>query len=163
MVEDIVRSFGYLTLGTRLKRLGERLQAETHVVLDAAGSTAGASQSPFLGAIDHLGPLTIGELAEAIGISQPGVTRSVAALIERGLLQAEISPDDQRRRIIALSPQGRALVDMMKRETWPAIEAAVTALCDGTAGSLLDRLAAIEDRLDDASIARRIKEKETPR
>ena len=29
MVEDVVRALGYLTLGTRMKRIGERLQADT--------------------------------------------------------------------------------------------------------------------------------------
>ena len=39
MVEDVVRHFGYLTLGTRLKRVGERLQSDTQKMIDAHGAS----------------------------------------------------------------------------------------------------------------------------
>ena len=45
MITDIVRELGHLTLGTRLKRLGERLQAQTEVLLAQAGIGMPASHS----------------------------------------------------------------------------------------------------------------------
>jgi hypothetical protein len=54
MVEDVVRSFGFLTLGTRMKRIGERLQADTQRIMDDLGAPLQASQYPFLAAIDRL-------------------------------------------------------------------------------------------------------------
>lgn len=98
MVEDVVRNFGFLPLGTRLKRIGERLQADTQTIMDEMGVDLQASQYPFLAALDRLGPLTIGELAEAVGITQPGATRVVSQLIELGLVKARQAADDQRRR-----------------------------------------------------------------
>lgn len=155
MVEDVVRSFGFLTLGSRMKRIGERLQADTQRIMGEQGALVQASQYPFLAAIDRLGPLAIGELAEAVGITQPGVTRAVGQLIEAGLLEAAPSPDDQRRKMVSLSKQGRKLVDTAKREIWPRIELAARDLCGDLSGPLLDQLAAMEDGLAAVPLDRR--------
>lgn len=63
MTEDIMRRLGQLTLGTRLKLLGKRIQADTQRILDAHELSIPSAQFPFLAAIDRLGPLTIGDLA----------------------------------------------------------------------------------------------------
>ena len=155
MVEDVVRSFGFLTLGTRMKRIGEKLQADTQRIMDELGAPLQASQYPFLAAIDRLGPLTVGELAEAVGITQPGATRTIAQLVELGMLESEQAPDDQRRRIVSLSKEGRRLVAAAKRDVWPRIREAVADLCGKLDGPLLDQLAAIEDGLAAAPLDRR--------
>jgi DNA-binding MarR family transcriptional regulator len=155
VVEDIVRGFGFLALGSRLKRIGERLQADTQRIMSEHGEPLQASQYPFLAAIDMLGPLTIGELADAVGISQPGATRALMQLIELGLLDAEPATDDQRRKIVSLSRKGRRLVAAAKRDTWPRIERAVRDLCGDLSGPLLDQLAAIEDGLAAVPLDRR--------
>lgn len=155
MVEDVVRALGFLTLGSRMKRIGERLQADTQRIIDGLEAPVQASQFPFLAAVDRLGPLTIGELADAIGITQPGATRALAQLVELGLLEAQNAPDDQRRRIISLSKQGQALVDAAKRDVWPRVEGAVRDLCGDLSGPLLEQLGAIEDGLAVAPLDRR--------
>ena len=155
MVEDIVRTFGFLTLGSRLKRIGERLQADTQRVMDDMGAALQASQYPFLAALDRLGPLTIGELAGAVGITQPGVTRTVLQLIKLGLVKARQAPEDQRRKIITLTTKGQKVVDASKRDVWPRIENAVTDLCGKLSGPLLVQLAAIEDGLAALPLDRR--------
>jgi len=100
MIEDLVRRRGYLTLGSRLRRIGEMLQAETQSVMEAHGVPLQGNHYPTLAAIDENGPLTIGNLAEALGISQPGATRIVAQLIKKGVVSAEPGPVDQRQRIV---------------------------------------------------------------
>lgn len=155
MVEDVVRALGYLCLGTRLKRIGERLQADTQKIIDAFDGPVQPALHPPLAAIDRLGPLGIGELAEALGITQPGATRSVAELVRLGLVAAEQPPDDQRRRLITLTSAGRAVVDQGKSAIWPRIEAAVADLCRDLPGPFLEQLAAIEDRLRECPLDRR--------
>ena len=156
MVEDVVRAFGFLTLGTRMKRIGERLQADTQKIMDELGAPLQASQYPFLAAVDRLGPLTVGDLAEAIGITQPGATRTVRQLVELGVLESEPAPDDQRRRIVSLTKEGKRLVATAKRQVWPRIRDAVADLCGDLDGPLLDQLAAIEDGLAMAPLDRRV-------
>jgi DNA-binding MarR family transcriptional regulator len=155
MVEDVVRAFGFLTLGSRMKRIGERLQADTQRIIDESGVTVQPGQFPFLASIDRLGPLAIGELAEAVGITQPGTTRVVAQLVALGLIRVRQAPEDQRRKIITLTKKGQALVDSSKRDVWPRIEGAVTDLCAGLSGPLLEQLAEIEDGLAEKPLYRR--------
>ena len=156
MAEDVVRAFGFLTLGSRLKRIGERLQADTQRIMDDMGVSLQASQYPFLAALDRLGPLTIGELADAVGITQPGATRSLAQLIAQGLVRAKHAPEDQRRKIITLTGKGQGLVSQSKRDVWPRIEDAVADLCGELSGPLLKQLAAIEDGLAEKPLDRRL-------
>jgi len=144
---DIVKELGYLTLGTRLKRLGERLQSQTQVLLDAAGTDLPASYYPILAALDRLGPANVGALTEAVGISQPGVTRMLEKLEAEDLVRSEQSAADRRVRSIELSKAGRQLVSKAKRAVWPVIEAAVADACDGRAQSLLTALSALEEAL----------------
>ncbi|MBX2805932.1 MAG: MarR family transcriptional regulator [Hyphomicrobiales bacterium] len=156
MVEDVVRSLGYLCLGTRLKRIGERLQIDSQRIIDEMGAPIQASQYPLLVAVDRIGPLSIGELAEAVGITQPAATRASSLLVKAGLLQMEQSADDQRRRVLSLTSKGCELVEKSRDEIWPLIGNAVANLCDPLSGSLLDQLAAIEDGLADKPLPKRM-------
>lgn len=151
-MEDVVKALGHLTLGTRLKRLGERLQAQTQAVLDGAGISVPASHFPVLAALDRLGPLSVGELTEAVGVTQPGVTRLLDKLESEGLVQSRQVQDDRRIRTISLSRSGQQLVARAKRIAWPMVEAAVTNACAGPAEHLLAQLGALEDALASAPL-----------
>ena len=156
MVDDIVRSLGFLMLGTRLKRIGERLQADATRIATAQGVTVLSSQYPFLGAIDQFGPLTVGDMAVAVGITQPGVTRSIAQLAKQGMVKVRPGRDDRRQRIISLTAAGRAEVEIGKKDVWPRVDAAVADLCHGLSGPLLDQLAALEAGLAERPLDARV-------
>lgn len=158
MVEDVVRSMGYLTLGTRLKRIGELLQTQTQAVLAAYGFAQPAACFPLLAALDRLGTLSVGELSQAVGVSQPVVTRSLSGLEDGGLVQSQTSTDDRRVRRVALSRKGRTLVQRARRDAWVVIEAAVAQTCAGAEGDLLSQLAALEQALAERSLLERVQE-----
>ncbi len=155
MVEDVVRALGFLCLGTRLRRIGERLQADTQRIMDEMEVPIQASQFPLLAAIRRLGPLSVSELAEAVGITQPGATRGSALLVKAGYLKTEQVTGDQRRRVLSLTRKGHKLMDVAERDVWPRIENAVSDLCGGLSGPLLDQLMSIEDGLSDKPLYRR--------
>jgi DNA-binding MarR family transcriptional regulator len=159
MTKDIVQQLGYLTLGTRLKRLGEQMQAETQQVLGTFGIDIPSGQFPFLAAIDRLGPLSVGELAQALGVSQPGVTRTVAQLAENDLVIVESFDGDQRRKIVRLSPKAKRIITLGKEAAWPVIENAVRDLCHDLKGPILDQLSAIEMGLASESLHSRAQKK----
>lgn len=147
MTVDIVRDLGYLTLGTRLKRLGERLQAQTQVLLAEADIALPASHCPVLAALDRLGPLSVGELAQAVGISQPGISRMLETLQAEGLVVSRRPAGDRRLRAIELTRSGHELIARSKRLAWPRVESAVADACAGATGSLLEQLSALEEAL----------------
>jgi len=154
-IEDVVKELGYLALGTRLKRLGERLQAQTQVVLESAGIDVPAAHFPVLAALGRLGALSVGELTEAVGMSQPGVTRLLDKLAADGLVQSSQSVADRRVRTIELTKSGRQLISKAQRSVWPIVEAAVADACAGPARSLLPVLTALEDALARTSLNER--------
>lgn len=155
MVKDVVKELGYLALGTRLKRLGERFQAQTQVLLEQAGLDVPASHFPLLGALDRLGALSVRELTEALGVSQPGVTRMLDGLETEGWVQSIQSEDDRRLRTVELSKAGRQIVTRAKRTAWPVVEAAVADACTGAAQSVLGVLAGLETSLAAAPLSAR--------
>jgi DNA-binding MarR family transcriptional regulator len=155
MVQDVVKELGYLTLGTRLKRLGERLQAQTQVLLEQADIDLPASHFPLLAALERLGASSVGELTEALGISQPGVTRLLDKLEAEGFVRSTQLAGDRRVRTIDLTKSGRQLISRSKHAVWPMIEAAVADACVGPARPLLALLTALEEALAQAPLSTR--------
>lgn len=117
LTEDIVKAMGFLCLGSRFRRIGERLQADTQQIMEELGVSLQSAQYPFLAAVDRAGSLTIGELAQAVGITQPGATRTVSQLLELGYVDMQASAEDQRRRLISLTSRGHELVDYSKNSS----------------------------------------------
>ena len=148
-IRDFVRERGFLTLGSRFRRLGERLQAEVQELARAEGITLPAALFPTVGVLAEAGTLTVGELAQALGISQPGATRNVDRLVTLGLVEAVGGGADRRVRAVALSDRGRQLVRATEHDLWPRVAQAVAEICGGHHGPLLDLLAGIERALDE--------------
>lgn len=146
-VEDILALLGYLTLGSRFRRLGERLQAETMLIVAPQSGTLPAGQLPFLAAIDRFGPMSVGDMAATIGITQPGATKNLAQLEKLGMVVMAHSREDRRRRVASLTDAGREVVAHSQIGVWQSVEAAARRLCDGLEGTMLDQLAELERRL----------------
>lgn len=155
MTQDVVKDLGFLTLGTRFKRIGESLQAQAQTLLASNGIDMPAAHFPLLAALDRLGPLGVGELSQAVGVSQPVVSRSLLGLETNGLVESGPVAADRRVRSVRLSRKGRDLVRHAKSAVWPLIEAAVAQACQPLQGSLLDQLAALETALEQAPLLQR--------
>ncbi|POF34865.1 MarR family winged helix-turn-helix transcriptional regulator [Roseibium marinum] len=156
MVEDVVRTLGYATLGSRLKRIGEKLQAQTQELTEGlAGTDLPVPHNPVLAALDLHGPLSIGDLTKALGQSQPGVTRMVNRMKSDGLVEARSDDKDGRVSRISLTQEGERLVAHLKATLWPAAFLAVQEACAGLEGPLLDQLAQLEDALSEKPLIRR--------
>lgn len=149
-MNDILRDHGRLFLGSRLKRLAERMQAGAAKVTVDAGLPLQPVHMPLLAALDGQA-LSIGQLAQALGVSQPGITRTVGQLSELGLVQSQ-QGEDGRQRAISLTPAGLAAVARAKLQVWPQVEAAVDELFGGQADGFLRQIEAIEAALDAAPL-----------
>ena len=155
MVEDVVRAMGYTSLGTRFKRIGERLQAQSQEILEGFDAGVPSTHQIVLAALDRLGPSSIGEIAESVGIAQPGVTRMVSRLEEDGLVAAEQCTEDRRIRRVSLTPRGTTIVQTGHEGYWPRVHAAVADACASLEGSLIEQLDALEAALAEEPLGRR--------
>ena len=71
-------------------------------------------------------PRTPGELAEIERVAKPSMTRTVGALVDRGLVLRQDDPLDGRSVILSLSEEGRRSVKAIrrKRDAWMATRVA---------------------------------------
>ena len=63
-----------------------------------------------LGAIGD-GPLSMAQIARNMGLTRQSVRRTVGVLKERGFVEFQENPDHQRAKLIALTGQGRTVLD----------------------------------------------------
>lgn len=99
-------------------------------VMAAIERSLAAAGLPPLGWYDVLWPLhsapgrklRMGELAaRVVTISRSGLTRLVDRIEEAGLVRREPSPDDRRGTVVAIKPQGSAVL----RRMWPVYAAEI--------------------------------------
>lgn len=152
---DILAELGLLALGSRLKRLAERMQADAGELLARRGFPIQPSHFPLLAALDRYGALTVTEAVEALGVSQPAVTRSLAGVLELGLVETRAADDDRRVRQITLTEAGRALIERMKAEIWAPVSGVMAEMAPQLSGSLLDQIGQLEAHLQQRSLTDR--------
>jgi DNA-binding MarR family transcriptional regulator len=145
LTPDVISDMGEAFLGSRLKRLAERMQGGAARFVGSLGINVQPTHMGLLAALDRA-PMTIGQLREAVGTSQPGVTRGIGQLIEMGLVETEHRAD-RRQRALRLSRDGEALMVRVKLEVWPQLEQAVKTITQGVTGTFLEQVAAIEKAL----------------
>jgi DNA-binding MarR family transcriptional regulator len=156
MESDAVASLGYLALGTRLKRLAEQLQAGVAEAMTDSGEAVPPGQLPLLAVISDAGGMTVAQLVEAIGMSQPGISRMLGTLQRSGLVKLKVDADDARVRRAEITPKGRQALERIRERIFPKVAAAAEQLCDGL--DLLDALGTIEQRNSEIPFSRRIRE-----
>lgn len=150
MSTDLLRDLGPAYLGSRLKRLGERMQAGAARVTASANLPMQPSHMPLLAALDGR-VLSIGELVAAVGISQPGVTRGINQLVKLGLVQSQPC-SDQRRRAVSMTPAGAAAFARARVHVIPALEDALGGLTDDQLHTFMRQLATLESALGETPL-----------
>lgn len=153
---DLIAEQEHLFLGSRLKRLAERMQGDVVRLAERAGLTIQPSQYPLLATLDRLGPQTIGALATSLGLSQPAVTRTIAKLVAMELVDVTRRGRDQRRKTVALTAAGEAAIARSKLTVWPQVEAAVRDLLADLPGGLLRDITSVESRLAERPLDARV-------
>ncbi len=88
------------------------------------------------------GPLSLSELASAVSVDAPYATLIVDSLEERGLVERRPDPADRRRKLVALTPEGKEAAQRalrIKREPPPGFARLTHAELD-TLEALMRRL-----------------------
>jgi DNA-binding MarR family transcriptional regulator/N-acetylglutamate synthase-like GNAT family acetyltransferase len=158
MARDVLAEMGYLALGSRLKRLAERMQAHATKAFADRGIPVQATHFPLLAALTTYGPLSVTEAVEAVGISQPAVTRIHNSLQKLGLTRTAPVKGDNRQKQIRLTPKGEALIEDMKHDMWPHVRRAAQALCEGPDTDILGQIARLEEGLQNRPLHVRIQD-----
>jgi len=156
MSVDVIAEGAETFLGSRLKRLAERMQGGASRFSGSLGIEAQPTHMGLLAALDRAA-MTVGQLVDAVGASQPGVTRGVGQLIAMGLVES-VPRVDRREKMLRLTPAGEAMMVRVKLTLWPQLEQAVKSIIGGLEGGFLEQIAAIERALDEKPLELRAAE-----
>ena len=102
------------------------------------------SQHAALATIERCGSLTLGRLAEAERVAAPTITRVVALLEDRGLVERRPDPGDRRATLVQLTEDGRTLMSTVRRQRTAWLVEQLESLDPDQVQRLVDALDVLE-------------------
>ncbi|MFD6157559.1 MarR family winged helix-turn-helix transcriptional regulator [Nocardia sp. NPDC060256] len=93
-------------LGDLLHRVVFLLGEATRRRVDNTGGLT-YSQIRLIGTLEEIEPVTQHQLAQALSVSDPAISRALRPLEEAGFVQIEIDPEHKRRRLVRTTEAGR--------------------------------------------------------
>ena len=130
-------------LVNRLFRLGNALHNQTQALL-ARESDLSVVQFRILLRLTQAGAQNVQGIADLLGTDRSNVSRALPALLGKGWIDQQPSPEDRRQSIITLTPAGARKVAASRRGTDARLEALRAAFDDRE----FEQLLAYLDRLD---------------
>jgi DNA-binding MarR family transcriptional regulator len=151
--QDLIAAYASAGVGARLRRLSERIDREARSVYKHIGIDFEQRWVGVLILLIERRAMTVGELAQALGITQPSVSQTLRSLQTAKLVAAQLDPHDPRRRIQRLTKEGLAFAEKA-RPVWQALMEAARDL-DRAGIDIVTPLAQIERELDRKSLYER--------
>ena len=119
----IFEKTGKMALGSRLRLLTARMADDADKIYEIYKNDFSAKWLPAFYTLVEEGPLTITEIAEYIGHSQPSATKTIKEMIKAGLCE-NLKTEDKRRNLVGLTNKGRSLSIQLQHQ-YADIDAAV--------------------------------------
>ena len=141
-----LQTYGSLMLGSRLRRLSDQLYAGVDTSYLAAGVELTSRCFPLLLLLRDNGPTAITALAAQIGQTHPVVVQLGRKLLDAGVVAELPDAKDERRRLLALTDAGQALLRNMA-PLWDDVRAAVDMVFEQGTPQLMASLDRAEARL----------------
>jgi DNA-binding MarR family transcriptional regulator len=113
------------------QRAARSLARRFDEALRPAGLTSG--QFSLLTSLNRPQPPSIGEVASVLGMDRTTLTANLKPLERRGLLETLVDPADRRGRLVRLTGEGLAALDVAT-PIWVRVHADVEALLDQPSG-----------------------------
>src|SRR3954453_7148367 len=124
MSQGGTRTDAWLATAMRISvsRLARRLRVEQRVGVGGPETTLSDIQLAALAALERHQAMTPGELADYEKVQPPSMTRVIAVLEERNLVQRSAHPTDRRQVILTVTEEGRGVVQRVRRrkDAWLA-------------------------------------------
>lgn len=155
---NIIRQLGYIALGTRFRIITDRLMQDADKVYKKLGIDFEPRWFTVFYQINQNRNITITELADQLGYSQPAITQIVNPLIRKKIIKAVRSKDDSRKKVITVTQKGEDLL-LKLIPVWQDIESALKDLSIATGYDILFVLNKLESELDKKNIYSRVMEK----
>jgi len=125
----------------------------TRLAAQATGSTTPSAQWRTLSILAAEGPMRIGELAAASRVTQPGMTRLLATMVEEELVTRIADRDDSRAWLIVVSDKGAKALAAWRAQLAETLDPWFGELSDADWATLSAAASLLEARLaSDAAV-----------
>lgn len=111
---------GLLSLGSQLKAISDQLYAMADEIYARHGIELQGRWFPILRLLHDRGPLTVGEIATAVGQTHSAISQLTTRLVRDGWVSTSSDADDRRTRRLALTAKAEATLQAAK-PLWRAI------------------------------------------
>lgn len=153
---------GKVALGSRLRLMTAIITDDAAKIYESYGMNFMPKWFPVFYTLIEEREITITEIANEIGHSQPSVSKIVQEMIAAGLVEESLKSNDKRRNIVGLTPQGVAFSKELKLQL-NDVEAAVDGLITESTHNLWAALEEWEFLLDQKSLFKRVNEEKKKR
>lgn len=113
-------------LGTLLRAVTARLDGDVQALYDESTVAFRPRFFPVVQELVEHGARTVGQLADAAGVSQPAITQTLAQMAKHGLVEVTRGADARERQVV-LSVSGKRVADEL-RPFWAAASKAAAEL-----------------------------------
>jgi DNA-binding MarR family transcriptional regulator len=107
--------------------------------------TLTSSQASTLASLEAIGPVRLGDLAAAEGVSAPTQSRLVASLEAQSLLRRTPDVDDRRATLLEITPEGRRQLEQLRTERSAFLVERLGTLSPVQRAALVSALDVLED------------------
>ena len=114
-------------LGTQLRHLTELLDGAVSRAYEQDGLSHRPRYFPVMRALVEQSPLSVTQIANKSGITQPAATQTIALMIREGILISNQDADDSRQKLIEMTPYARSLLPRLQ-DCWGAVTQAANRL-----------------------------------
>jgi DNA-binding MarR family transcriptional regulator len=153
-MDDFITELGVPVLPHHLRRLVDRLMAESQVVADRTGIKSPLRSSSMMRLLQEHGPFGVVEISQRLGLSHPLIIQFEKVLTEHGLVQSKKNPNDQRSRLLELTKAGEKEARQIRRN-YERIGKLYTELGDEIGVDLYEIVQKTNQALDRKSVVER--------
>ncbi|MBX7150470.1 bifunctional helix-turn-helix transcriptional regulator/GNAT family N-acetyltransferase [bacterium] len=155
---DLTKSLGELALGSRFKRISDRLMQDVNLIYKEQHFDFESRWFLIFYALIQQSPQSITELADTLGFSHPAIIQLSKEMEKAGLIKSIQDKKDKRRRLLALTEKGHDMSSDLQK-TWEDIEKAAREAIQETRIDILNMFDNIETVLQRKSLFQRVEEK----
>jgi DNA-binding MarR family transcriptional regulator len=155
---DLIAELAELALATRLKRLSERLAQDVNKIYRELNLNFESKWYLVLELLSRRKVLSIVDIADELKLTHPAIVQFVDQMLKAKLITAHKDSSDGRKRLVALSPDGKKLL----KELAPVlaiVKAENVKWLSQADNNLLEVIAQLEKSLDEKNMYQRIKDK----
>ncbi len=143
---DFIQDLGQLALGSRLKRLSDQMMTAGQEIYREAGVDFEPRWFPLFRLLADHGPQTVGEAAEALGLTHAAISQTARMMTKEKLITSKKDPRDERRRVLSLTDAGRDTLPRL-RPLWSDIERAIREIVEFGGVDILAAIDGIEQAM----------------